>query len=320
MKTKTKIPACLICGSKKLSYQFEAQDRMFHLAGTFVVKKCLDCSFVFLDPQPTQEALKKYYPSKKYYAYSTNRKRGLFELLREYLIAHYYSSNFISLAISTFIQKVPAIPSYAKNGKVLDIGCGAGDTLVLLKKVGWGTYGLDMDTWALANAKKRGLKNLRLGTYKALTQYQDHYFDAIRLYHVIEHIEDPRSCLSLIRKKLKKNGELVIGTPNVGSIVSKLFGSYWYNLDAPRHVVLFSPKTLGILLEKEGFSVEKTEYCGAGGIIGSIQYFLEAKTGKKIDLIHSLFFVFLFYPFDWLLNKLGTGDVFVLRARVAKRT
>lgn len=316
MKINTKkIEQCLVCKGKKFSFLYYAYDRMLGFPGKFTVKKCESCSLVLLNPQPTQETLKAYYPSQDYYAYSTNKKKGIFERLREYLVQHYYSPNVLSSIISTVIQKVPAIPSQVKNGKVLDIGCGAGDTLLLLKKIGWKTYGLDMDTYALENAKKKGLKNLALGTYKDLKQYPDGYFDAIRLYHVIEHIDNPSLCLSLIRKKLKKSGELVIGTPNVGSIITPLFKSYWYNLDTPRHVVLFSPQTLARLVKEQGFSVEKIEYCAAGGIVGSIQYILDDYFHIKTDLIHRLYFVLLFYPYDWLLNKLSSGDVFVLRAR-----
>lgn len=289
---------------------------MFDLQGEFYVKKCNKCSIVFLDPQPDQDLLKKYYPSKKYYAYNKNKKKGLFEAFREYLVRHYYSPDLFSLFISTFIQNVPAMPSFVKNGKILDIGCGAGDTLLLLKELGWDTYGIDMDSRAIENAKKRGLTNLELGTYKDLSRYPDNYFDAIRLYHVIEHLDDPSLCLSLIKKKLKNNGELIVGTPNIKSFVGTIFKSRWYNLDSPRHLFLFSPSTLKKLLEKEGFGVKKIEFCSTGGIAGSLQYFFRDILNKKIDLIHKLPVVLLFYPLEWFLNKLRTGDVFVVRTKL----
>lgn len=316
MTKAIKINKCAVCGNKKFKFLFFAYDRMLHIAGRFTVKQCLTCSLVFLDPMPSQEALKKYYPSKKYYSYTSNKKRGLFERLRAYLTLHYYTPTFFSTIIATFIQNVPAMPSYVAHGKILDIGCGAGDTLLLLKKLGWHTYGVDMDAHAIANAKKNGLKNVNLGTYKHLRTYPDNYFDAIRLHHVIEHIDNPGLCLELIRKKLKKNGELVIGTPNADSIVAVLFKSYWYNLDIPRHLFLFSPKTLASFAVKKGYSVEKVEYCQAGGIIGSIEYFLDSIFQTRLNLIHKIYFMLPFYPFDWLLNKVGSGDLFVIRARI----
>ena len=306
--------SCIVCGSVKFSPLYETYDRMFGFPGKFFLKKCDKCTLVFLDPQPLESEIKKHYPSKAYYAYSSGNKKGFFELLREYLISHYYSPNFLSRLITTCIKNVPAMPSYVRRGKILDVGCGTGNTLLLLKKIGWDTYGIDMDKHAIAVGKKRGLNNLKLGTYKGIVDYPDNYFDAIRLYHVIEHLDDPALCLGLIRKKLKRKGELIIGTPNMESIVSKLFKSHWYNLDSPRHFFLFSPATLGQLVEKEGFRIKKIEFCSAGGIAGSLQYFMGDMLGKKIDLIHTFVIVLLFYPVEWILDKLHVGDIFTLKA------
>lgn len=290
---------------------------MFGLAGKFFLKKCNQCFLVFLDPQPVGSQFKKYYPSKKYYAYNKNDTKGFFEILREYLVKHYYSPNFLSLLITTFIKNVPAMPSYCRNGKILDLGCGTGDTLVLLKKLGWDVYGIDIDENAISVGKKRGLDNLKLGTYKDIVTYPDSYFDAVRLYHVIEHLDNPALCLSLIKKKLKKGGELIIGTPNMQSFTSLIFKSRWYNLDSPRHLFLFSPRTLRMLAEKEGYLVRNIEFCSAGGLAGSLQYFFEDVFGKKINLINNLPVVLLLYPIEWFLDKLSLGDVFSLKVTKA---
>ena len=313
MTDEIKIKSCILCGSSDFELMFLSKDRMFDLPGEFNVKKCSKCSLVFLHPQPGRKLLKKHYPSLNYYSYYRSKKRGSFEILREYLFEHYYSPNVFSLLISTFIQNVPAIPSYVKNGKVLDVGCGDGDTLSQLKKLGWETHGLDIDVRAIEIARKRGI-NAKLGTFREISKYPDNYFDAIRLYHVIEHIDDPSLCLSLIRKKLKREGELLIGTPNIKSIVAFLFKSYWYNLDTPRHLFLFSPQTLGKLLNKNNFVIKKTEFCSAGGIAGSLQYIIGDLLKRKINFILNVKFVLVFYPLEWFLNKLGKGDVFVVRA------
>ncbi len=308
-----KITSCILCGSSKFKFMYFSKDRMFNLPGKFAVKKCSKCFLVFLDPQPNQALLKKHYPSVNYYSYYRSKRRGAFEVLREYLFKHYYSTNIFSLLISTFIQNVPAIPSYVRDGKILDVGCGDGDTLVQLKKMGWETYGLDIDSKAIEIAKKRGI-NARLGTFREISKYPDNYFDAIRLYHVIEHLDNPSECLSLISKKLKKEGELLIGTPNIESPVAVLFRSYWYNLDTPRHLFLFSPQTLGKLLNKNDFAINNMEFCSAGGILGSLQYIVGDLLKRRIDFILNVKLVLLLYPLEWFLNKLGAGDIFVVRA------
>lgn len=309
-----KIKKCNLCGSTEFKFLYQTRDRMLGLSGKFFLKKCKNCSLAFLDPQPSSFELKKYYPSKKYYAYNKSEKKGIVQILREYLIEHYYSPNLLSFLMSTFIKKVPAMPSYKKNGKILDLGCGTGDTLFLLKKLGWETYGIDMDDNALETGRESGLKNLKLGTYKDLVKYPDNYFDAIRLYHVIEHLDDPFLCISLIKKKLKRNGELIVGTPNIKSLLGFIFKSYWYNLDSPRHLYLFSPGTLKRLIKEQNLKIDKTEFCSAGGIVGSIQYYINDKFNWNLDLIHNFIFVVLFYPLEWILDKFYLGDVFTIRA------
>lgn len=309
-----KTNACNLCGFSESIPLYSSSERMLGYGGKFFLRRCNKCSLVFLDPRPSESQLKKYYPSKDYYIYNRSKKKGPIEIIRDYLVAHYYSPDFLSLIVSTFIKNVPAIPSYVKSGKILDLGCGTGDTLVLLKQLGWDVYGMDIDERAISTGKRRGLKNLRLGAYKDLDKYPDNYFDAIRLYHVIEHLDDPGLCLRLINKKLKKNGELAMGTPNVESLISKIFKSYWYNLDSPRHLFVFSPDTLKKLTQKNGFYVSRIEFCSAGGIAGSIQYFINDLFHKKIDLVHKFSIILLFYPLEWLLDKLHLGDVFTIRA------
>jgi len=286
---------------------------MFGFPGDFFVKKCF-CGLVFLDPIPGEDTLKKYYPSTKYYAYTTNKGEGFFTKLREYLIKNYYSKNLVSKIISTLINNVPAIPSWRSDGKILDVGCGSGETLVLLKKIGWDVYGLDIDKSALRMAKERGISNTTYGTFKNISDFPDNYFDAVRMYHVIEHLDNPVEALKIIHKKLKKNGEIIIGTPNTKSVISRLFGKYWLNLDTPRHVILFNPDILKKILIQEKYIVNEVHFCSAGGILGSVGYFLADLRKTKINLLNKTWLVLLFYPIEWFFDKLKVGDVFVIKA------
>lgn len=310
-----KILSCLICNSKNFRFLYLSRDRMFDLPGLFIIKQCQKCKFVFIDPKPTSKDLKKHYPSGQYYSYSEHEKKNFFETLRDYLINHYYNKTILTRIITSVIPNVPAIPNLNTEGKILDIGCGNGDTMLILKGLGWDAYGFDIDKRAIDAARKRGLSNVRVGSYHTLAKYPDNFFDAVRLYHVIEHLDNPELCLKLISKKLKKNGELIIGTPNIDSATSFIFGKYWYNLDTPRHLFLFSPKTLRYLMSQQSFRSISIEYVSAGGIIGSCQYIIEDIFKKKIDLIHKQWLVIMLYPIERALDLLRLGDVFVLRAR-----
>lgn len=296
---------CIVCGSNSWQYLFAARDRMLGTSGTFSEYRCTACGLVRLGPQPTPAQLKKYYPSQTYYSYTKGNKKSFFGTLRRYLIAHPLPGGLL---------QVPAMPE-GKTGRILDIGCGAGDTLAILKDIGWDVYGIDIDRFAIAAARKRGLSHVSLGTYKDLVKYPDNFFDSIRLYHVIEHLDNPGLCLRLARKKLKKGGELIIGTPNIGSLVAKLFRSRWYNLDAPRHLYVFTPPTLRAIIKNNDYREVSVSFSSAGGWIGSIQYVLEDVLSTHIDLVNRPLLIMLMYPLEWVLDRLRSGDIILSTAK-----
>lgn len=287
---------------------------MFELPGAFTFVECLQCSLVSIYPMMSRSQVAPYYPPKKYYAYDSKMKRSFFASLRSYLVRASSHPTPVNKIFAMLLPQVPALPHPIFGGKILDVGCGVGDTLILLKELGWETFGMDIDEEAVAEAKKRGINHVRVGYYQNISSYPDHYFDAVRLYHVIEHLDDPLLCLGLVKKKLKRGGQLIIGTPNVKSVLAHIFGTLWYNLDAPRHLVLFSPRTLQEAAVQSGFRVSHVEFCSAGGLLGSIQYALRDKFGIKWNLIHTQCLVLLFYPLEWFIDKMKKGDVFVLRA------
>lgn len=289
--------SCIVCGNRSWIFLFAAHDRMFGIPGQFSEYKCGSCGFVRLEPKLSKAELTKYYPPARYYSYGTMAKPGFFGKLRAFFIEY------------EFFWLVPAMPRRGQRGKILDVGCGSGDTLAQLRSIGWNVYGLDVDGQAIKVAHKRGLKNVSLGSYETMQKYPDNFFEAIRLYHVIEHLDDPQRCVKLIYKKLKSGGEIIIGTPNAGSLIAKLAKQYWYNLDCPRHLYLFTPETLGRLIRDAGYTRQHITFCSAGGWIGSIQYKLD------VNLINIVLLVMFFYPLEWILDRMGMGDVFVLRAQ-----
>lgn len=305
---------CKVCGNDRYHVCWISQDRMLHIQGDYTLACCDRCHIISLFPQPTRRQLALHYPSTKYYSYNKRNQNGFFTNLRSYLVRHYYNPTFLSMMVSFFVHNVPALPTKPINGKIMDVGCGTGDTLVLLKELGWDTYGSDINSRAIAIAKQQGIDHTILGPYQTLRSYPNNFFDVIRLYHVIEHIDDPVDCIALVSRKLKKGGELILGTPNADSLVARIFGTYWYNLDSPRHLFVFTPKTLTSVLSRQGFTPCHAEFCSAGGILGSIQYLLYEKFNMNIHLIHTAWLVVLVYPIEWIVDQLRLGDVFVMRA------
>lgn len=315
MKTTSK---CLVCASTKFRPLYTSPDRMFDISGSFSYKQCVSCGLAFLDPQPDEKTLRKHYPTEHYFAYDKEGKGGVIGSIREYLVKRVYNPTPLSRVLTTLLNTTFATPSYRKGGKILDIGCGTGDMLILLKELGWDVYGIDIDKKAIDKAKTRGLRNLRVGTYKDVDAYPDNYFDSIRLYHVIEHIDDPSLCLKILYKKLKPNGELFLCTPSFESPIQKVFGTYWSALDAPRHLYLFTPKTLALVAKKYNFVVLSVSYDSARAIAGSLRYIVNDITKRRGKFFGRLPVVVAFYPIEWLIDKIGLGNSFTMRLTRSK--
>lgn len=110
----------------------------------------------------------------------------------------------------------------APNLKILDIGCGTGETMTFLRShiPGCVLYGVDVSADAIEYAKNRGHKNIELAGAEKLP-FPDNYFDYVLLLDVIEHIEDDVSVLVEARRVLKPNGKVIITTPSLQFIWSE---------------------------------------------------------------------------------------------------
>jgi SAM-dependent methyltransferase len=82
--------------------------------------------------------------------------------------------------------------------------------------------------------------------------WDDCRFDFVTMFHVLEHLTDPRLGLRSACELLQHGGILIIQVPNISSAQARLFGNFWYGLDVPRHVINYTPKALGFLLREAG--------------------------------------------------------------------
>ena len=141
------------------------------------------------------------------------------------------------------------------RGRLLDVGCGSGETLRTMRDLGWEVEGLDPDPLAVRSGQALGL-TVQRGTLTECS-YSPNRFDAITMVHVIEHLHDPLSHLQQAYRLLKKGGLLVVITPNVASLGHRLFQRNWIHLDPPRHLHIFACPPLAVLVERAGLRVEK---------------------------------------------------------------
>ena len=84
--------------------------------------------------------------------------------------------------------------------------------------------------------------------------------DAVSLWHVLEHLEDPGAAVARIHSWLRPGGVVLVGVPNLASLQAWIGGARWYHLDVPRHRTHFTPAGLTRLLEREGFVVAAQQH------------------------------------------------------------
>lgn len=245
-------PECYLCGSEGTYLYLNISDQLLNAPGEWNLKKCNnpDCGLAWLDPMPVKEDIGKLYSG--YYTQSLNPKHQLNKANAKKI--KYLFKVLLSLIPTLDRQKVMSDYMYlqeVKPGKLLDIGCGNGYFLQQMRSRGWDVVGIDFDEKAVEVVKSIGIEAY-VGDLSELT-FEDNSFDAITLNNVIEHLYDPLECLQKARNLLRDGGQLTVITPNIESLGHQHFKQYWRGLETPRHLFLFSPKTLTNIAQKAGF-------------------------------------------------------------------
>ncbi len=146
-----------------------------------------------------------------------------------------------------------AIRLMPKGGRALDIGCGRGLYLRMLKERGYHVCGMELSTATAANTDPE--VPVDVGEMEP-GRYPEGSFDLISIWHVLEHLQHPDRTLAACAQALKPGGALMIAVPDYGSAQARFGGERWFHLDLPRHIFHFTESTLGRLLGEAGFRVE----------------------------------------------------------------
>ena len=146
--------------------------------------------------------------------------------------------------------------------RILDVGCGDGRFLEILRDFGapdWQLVGIDIDAGrrgGLPRARLRGPRRARRGS-SASPQAT---FDAVVMLQLIEHVEDPVAICARVFALLRPGGIFIVETPNLAGLDYRLFrGRCWGHYHFPRHWNLFSTASLQRMLTRAGFEIARSE-------------------------------------------------------------
>lgn len=238
--------SCNSCGSFRATEIGRSRDYEFRTCDNeFIFVRCDHCSLVYLKNRPALSELATIYPA-EYYRYN--------EFLGPFI------TKLRSYAQRT---KIAPVRRHAPIGAtVVDVGCGNGELLKILKKHGdasWRLVGVDFAPEACAYVEQLGLEAVR-GRFEEIcwTGAPPH---VIVMNQVIEHVENPVAVVRRAFELLQVDGALIIETPSTDAWDARLFGNrYWGGWHCPRHWHLYDPSTLRAVLEREGFVVVETAF------------------------------------------------------------
>ncbi len=240
--------ACLICGSGQFTPVFHGSDRLYHTTTKqFTVVRCGECGLLRLDPQPPPEELGRYYPDNYWFAPDESAASRMEEAYRR-------------LVLRDHVQFVAqALGNSTARGALLDVGCGGGLFLGLMRARGFRVVGLDNSREAAGIAWRRQHVPTTVGDLQR-APLRAGSLAGLTMFHVMEHLYDPRAYLRAARELLAPDGRLVVQVPNAASWQARLLGRAWNGADVPRHLFDFRDRDLMKLLEGAGFEVLRRKY------------------------------------------------------------
>ena len=190
---------------------------------------------------PVPENLDQYYLSEDYISH-TDSKKGLFEK------AYHFIKRFM------LKKKLQLVSSRVAQGALLDIGAGTGDFLKQAKNEGWKVTGIEPSPDARKKASEKGIE-----LFQNIDAVSVQKFDAITMWHVLEHVPDLQYQIEWLKSHLNENGVLFVAVPNFNSLDAQHYKNFWAAWDVPRHLHHFSAKSIKTLFEAHGFILEETK-------------------------------------------------------------
>lgn len=234
------ITSCQVCGSSERSLKFED--------GPYRVYTCSSCTFVYVTPRLTGQALLDVY-NETYWKSDNPGERGYADYAKE-----------SALYLKTYQKRMKLVSKWLPQpGRILDVGCAAGYFLRVAQQQGHDVHGVELSE-AISQEAIQSLGSDRvfngfLDDAIVARDWQPQSFDLITIWDVIEHVPEPQGLLDSIRKLIKPGGKLLLETQNVESRLAKKLGKRWHHYKHDEHLYHFNPSTIEHLLNDCGYKV-----------------------------------------------------------------
>ncbi|MDR2708857.1 MAG: class I SAM-dependent methyltransferase [Elusimicrobiota bacterium] len=283
---------CQICANKKFRFLFKKNG--------FIFEKCRHCGFIRINPQPTDAQLDQIYNSSYFSNWGGSEK--IFKAMKE----------------KTFSYLLSFLPNMTKPSALLDIGAATGILMELAQNMGYDAYGIE--------AAKDGAQTIKekFGASKIFSGYFDENFntnifpsfDVIVMSDLLEHVKDPNLVLDKAYEMLKKDGYLLITTPDTSSLSCHILGKNW-NHFSTEHLFYFSRKNISQILIKHKFCpkfIKPLPKFFNIAYLSAMLNFNKSFINKCFRLLFSLCPKFL----KFYCLKLKTGQMMILSQKAAK--
>ncbi len=286
---------CPACNkATRTRFLFENRDLLHCIDDKrFRLVRCEECFLVSLDPQPSFEELKKYYPE-SYEPFTDNKP---FRLIKKFLRLRSYF----------FAKKLKKLKGL--EARILEIGSANGENLLGLRSFGFqNVEGIEPSQSAAVTAAKKGL-TVRCESFQSIKT--DKTYDVIIMRHVLEHLPDPVSVFNKLAELLRNGGFVFIDTPNYASLDRLLLGKYWSGYDTPRHLYIYSPSNMRKLLKDSPFNVTGIQHSIVPNQwVESFKLYFNSKnrmTLAKFFSIYNILLLALFAPINILQSILSVS-------------
>ena len=235
--------ACYACGTHAQTPFISAEDDLTGRPGRFRFVRCSRCALVYQNPRIPAQAIADWYDDE----YIAHRKKSDFGPLTPlYRWAMDRHDRRKLRLVERYVRLSP-------SASVLDIGCGAGTYLAMVKaRTGAQVVGVDFKD--LSHLPTMASVEFHCGTPRA-QRFGSRRFDLITMWHFLEHDYEPRATLARAREWLAPQGLMIIEVPRLDSASFRLYGDRWPGLQAPQHTVLYTRETLKSMVTRAGLEI-----------------------------------------------------------------